>query len=182
MWTPETHHHIFFPAVANVRIHIVGQALYRSTMIKHSGSVVAVPSSTFPPFSHTSYYSAVQCSRHCVWPRISHIWHLSSPPLYPSLPTCPQRHPSFWSKNVYFWETFQKKPPVLPDLQPYLTRLGSRVWLTACCIISMLLLHFLPLSNFSTILFAHSFTDFNGQEEIAEVASYVPLFQSTMFT
>ena len=96
--TPETHHHIFFPAVANVRIHIVGQALYRTTMIKRSGSVVAALSSTFPPFSHTSYYSAVQCSRHCVWPRISHIWHLSSPPLYPSLPTCPQRHPSLVKK------------------------------------------------------------------------------------
>ena len=49
-------------------------------------------------------------------------------------------------------------------------------WLCACCIISLLLLHFLLFSHSPIILFTHSFTDFNGQEDMPALASYVHPF------
>ena len=86
-------------------------------------SVVDLLTGTFshvqnPPFTslHWAQWSVEQWydhgSRHCVWPRISHIWHLSSPPLYPSgrLPTTPPIIQSWhWSKMSSFQKTGQNK-------------------------------------------------------------------------
>ena len=76
----------------------------------------------------------------------------------------------------HFGQTFllsrnsSKKVPVLPALQPTPFYSSWLKGLNARCIVFYASSPF--FASFSIILFTHSFTDFNGQEEIPEVASY----------
>ena len=84
---------------------------------------------------------ALHCSRRCVWPRISHIWHLSSPPLYPSLPP-PAHNPAIildlaLVKQIFdFWETVQRSFQCCQICcTPILLVLAQGSDFSACCII-----------------------------------------------
>ena len=82
----------------------------------------------------------------------------------------PPHKPPIIGQTFLLSRNSSKKVPVLPALQ--LTPFYSS-WLkglNARCIVFYASSPF--FASFSIILFTHSFTDFNGQEEIPEVASY----------
>ena len=82
----------------------------------------------------------------------------------------PPHKPPIIGQTFLLSRNSSKKVPVLPHLQ--LTPFYSS-WLkglNARCIVFYASSPF--FASFSIILFTHSFTDFNGQEEIPEVASY----------
>ena len=117
--------------------------------------------------------SPIFTTLHCVWPRISHIWHLSSPPLYPSLPACSQGHPSL-VKNFFF-------PEKRFAAHPYFTRLGSRIsdFSAGCIIFYASSPFFASFSNHPVHSFVHRFQRSGRNTRSGKLS---PHFESTMFT
>ena len=122
--------------------------------------ILCVAAPTFPHF---------HCSTTlCVAPNFTYLASVFAAVI--PKPTCLLTRPPIIGQTFLLSRNSSKKVRVLPALQ--LTPFYSS-WLkslNARCIVFYASSPF--FASFSIILFTHSFTDFNGQEEIPEVASY----------